>query len=153
VMPPRRGSWLTNERPRTLHGEVSAFDEISLAPAIEGRSEATARLTALLSTHPPVIRDRAVMLIAELVRESRAPGPGERLQVRVSSRPGAVRVEVRDDGDGSVLGSLRRGGDAGSREGWGPPLLSSTADRWGLVSEPEGAWVWFELDEDGSRSS
>jgi hypothetical protein len=132
---------------------VSAFDEISLAPTIEGRSLAAARLGALLRTHPPAIRDRAVMLIAELVAGSRAPGQGARLQVRVSSRPGTVRIEVRDDGDGVVLGSLRRGRDAGSRGEWGPPLLSSIADRWGLVSEPEGAWIWFELEEDGSGSS
>jgi hypothetical protein len=25
-------------------------------------------------------------------------------------------------------------------------VLSRIADRWGLVSGDEGAWVWFELD-------
>jgi hypothetical protein len=29
---------------------------------------------------------------------------------------------------------------------WSPHLLSKVADRWGLVSGAEGAWVWFELD-------
>ena len=53
--------------------------------------------------------------------------------------------EIKDDGTGAILGGLRQHRRPAST-GWSPDLLSRIADRWGLVSGAEGAWVWFELD-------
>jgi hypothetical protein len=77
--------------------------------------------------------------------------------VKVLSTGRSVRVELRDEGSGVVLGGLRRHQGSGSPGqgsgslgqgslGWSPHLLSRIADRWGLVSGADGAWVWYELD-------
>ncbi len=94
------------------------------------------------------LRDRVTTLLFGLL-ESGDTSPivagDEIINVKVITGPRSVRVEITDSGSGVVLGGLRRQHGPAS-QGWSPHLLSRTADRWGLVSGTEGAWVWFELD-------
>jgi hypothetical protein len=91
--------------------------------------------------------DRSILLLSELF--SRDAGFGSTAEgevaVRVGVGDGTVRIEVRDAGSGFVMDVLRRPSSTG-RPGWSPHLLSTVADRWGLVSGERGAWIWFELD-------
>jgi hypothetical protein len=88
-----------------------------------------------------------MLLLSEVFSSGRALESSEvpEIGVRVSADRGTVRMEVRDAGSGYVLDALRQPSATG-RAGWSPHLLSSVADRWGLVSGDAGAWVWFELD-------
>jgi hypothetical protein len=89
-----------------------------------------------------------MLLISGLLTSEEGPavtGGSGSVCVKVISAPSSVRVEIRDSGSGVVLGGLRRRREPTSR-GWSPHLLSKIADRWGLVSGAEGAWVRFELD-------
>jgi len=93
----------------------------------------------------PELRDRTQLLVAELL--SRGPVPpadDERLTIRIFADADALRVEVHDGGRGAVLRRIRGAPDARGR-GWTPSLMNRVADRWGLVSDQRGAWVWFEL--------
>ncbi len=93
------------------------------------------------------LQDRAMVLISGLLtsEEDRPLTGDEIIAVKVISSPRSVRIEITDAGSGVVLGGLRKPRHLASK-GWSPHLLSRIADRWGLVSGLEGAWVWFELD-------
>lgn len=125
---------------------VGISADFTFGPEIDGTAVSTGAFSAILDERFPEVRDRAVLLMEELLTGSAVQAPDACLDVRLLSDPGTVRVEVRDGGGGFVLGSLRQAPDASSAGGWSPHLLSSMADRWGLVSGSEGAWVWFELD-------
>jgi hypothetical protein len=124
-------------------GDVTIVGEFTFDPPVDDATESTVDFATLLGERSPDVRDRAVELIEQLLSVNDATGS---VDVRVLSEPGTVRIEVRDGGSGIVLGSLRRGPDAAPPGGWSPPMLSAMADRWGLVSGSDGAWVWFELD-------
>jgi hypothetical protein len=94
------------------------------------------------------LRDRAMSLVSGLLTSEDAPSTmtgDENIAVKVISGPSSIRIEIKDAGSGVVLEGLRRPRQPASR-GWSPHLLSRIADRWGLVSGTQGAWVWFELD-------
>ena len=138
---------MTSDSERSFDGVVGSISEdFTFAPEIDGTAVSTGAFSALLDERSPEVRDRAVLLIKELLAGSAVHAPDVCLGVRLISDRGTVRVEVRDGGGGAVLGSLRQAPDVPSAGGWSPHLLSSMADRWGLVSGSEGAWVWFELD-------
>lgn len=102
----------------------------------------------VLTGHAAAVRDRAMSLISGLVTSEDAPptmSGEETIAVKVIPAPRSVRIEITDAGSGVVLEGLRRPRRPASR-GWSPHLLSRIADRWGLVSGTQGAWVWFELD-------
>jgi hypothetical protein len=100
----------------------------------------------VLTGEAAVLQDRAMMLISGLLTsEEDRPLTGEEIIVKVITFPDSVRIEIMDAGSGVVLGGLRKPRHLASK-GWSPHLLSRIADRWGLVSGSEGAWVWFELD-------
>ena len=95
------------------------------------------------------LRDRVTTMLSGLLESGDTPpiiGEDEIVNVKVITGPRTVRVEITDSGSGVVLGGLRRQRGPASEDYWSPHLLSRTADRWGLVSGTEGAWVWFELD-------
>ena len=95
---------------------------------------------------PPDLRGRVVLLLNELVTNAiqhGGAGDRERIQVRLSSSSGRVRVEVHDPGS-SGNGPVERVTPEG---GWGLVLVDSLADRWGLDSATAGGSIaWFELD-------
>jgi hypothetical protein len=108
------------------------------APADARRS-----LAPLRTTVPDPIRERAELLMSEVVTNSvrhAALGPGDTIDVHVHGSPSMVRVDVVDPGPGF---------DPSGREptlggGWGIWLLDRLATRWGV--ECDGATrVWFEL--------
>ena len=101
----------------------------------------------VLTGEAAALQDRAMLLISGLLtsEEDRPLSGDEIIAVKVISSPRSVRIEITDAGSGVVLGGLRKPRHLDSK-GWSPHLLSRIADRWGLVSGLEGAWVWFELD-------
>jgi len=122
--------------------------EFSLSPTTSAEADAIEAFRRVLRGDATVLLDRATRLITELLasgEDLRPAAAGGRLSVKVLSIDRSVRVEIRDDGTGIVLGGLRRLQGPASH-GWSPHLLSRVADRWGLVSGADGAWVWFELD-------
>ncbi|HUF59638.1 MAG TPA: hypothetical protein VMR89_09190 [Actinomycetota bacterium] len=106
--------------------------------------EAFARV---LTGEAAVLQDRAMLLISGLLtsEEDRPLTGDEIIAVKVITSPDSIRIEITDAGSGVVLGGLRKPRHLATK-GWSPHLLSRIADRWGLVSGSEGAWVWFELD-------
>ena len=105
-------------------------------------------LGRLLTGENEPLRDRAIVLISGLLSSEDGPAVttgNEVISVKVISGPRSARVEITDSGSGAVLGGLRTARRPASGD-WSPHLLSRIADRWGLVSSDEGAWVWFELD-------
>jgi hypothetical protein len=125
-----------------------ASTEFLLSPGPSAEGDVTDALRRALRGDAAVVLDRAATLITELLAsgdELRAAGDGKRLSVKVLPVTGSVRIEIRDDGTGVLLGGLRRRHGLAAR-GWTPHLLSRVSDRWGLVSGADGAWVWFELD-------
>jgi hypothetical protein len=131
-----------------------AASEFSLSASPRAEIDAMEAFGRVLTEEAAPLRDRAMLLISELLTsEAGVPGTSGdgRVFIKVSSRTRSIRVEIRDAGTGIVLGGLRQQRGPASR-GWSPHLLSKIADRWGLVSGAEGAWVWFELDLPTGRS-
>jgi anti-sigma regulatory factor (Ser/Thr protein kinase) len=88
----------------------------------------------------PVIRDRVALLLSELVANSVAhsglSAPAS-VDVRVTSIPGGLRVDVTDDGVG--LGPAA----AEAEDAYGLRLVDQASDRWGHTDDPTN--VWFEV--------
>lgn len=124
------------------------LNEFSFTASPSAGVEAREAFERVLTGDSAALLDRAMLLISELLTTdegARAIDRDDSLSVKVHSVERTVRVEIRDEGTGVVLGGLRRHQRPASR-GWSPHLLSRIADRWGLVSGAESAWVWFELD-------
>lgn len=124
------------------------LNEFFLTASPSAGTEAREAFERVLTGDSAALLDRAMLLISELLAHdegARAIDRDDGLSVKVLSVGRTVRVEIRDEGTGAVLGGLRRHQRPASR-GWSPHLLSRIADRWGLVSGAASAWVWFELD-------
>jgi hypothetical protein len=125
-----------------------AVHEFALTSSPTVGTEAKDAFSHVLTGDAAALLDRAMLLISELVADEEGVGAmvkNDSLSVKVLSSARSVRVEIRDQGTGVVLGGLRKHRQPASHR-WSPHLLSGTADRWGLVSDVDGAWVWFELD-------
>jgi hypothetical protein len=125
-----------------------APSEFLLSPSPTAAGDAREALAKIFRGGSAAFLDRATQLIHELfasVEDLHAITEDDRISVKVLPAGGSVRVEIRDHGTGAVLGGLRKLRGPSS-QGWSPHLLSRIADRWGLVSSAEGAWIWFELD-------
>jgi hypothetical protein len=125
-----------------------AVHEFALTSGASAGTQAKDAFSHALTGESAALIDRAMLLISELVANEEGAGAislNDSLSVKVLSFADSVRVEIRDQGTGVVLGGLRKHRRPASR-GWSPHLLSRVADRWGLVSGVDGAWVWFELD-------
>jgi anti-sigma regulatory factor (Ser/Thr protein kinase) len=86
------------------------------------------------------------LLVSELVTNSvRHAGLGSQdtIRLEVSVTDTALRVEVRDPGDGFMPRTPAP--DADRTGGWGLYLVEQLADRWG-VDTRSGTRVWFEVD-------
>jgi hypothetical protein len=125
-----------------------AASEFSLSGGSTAEMEAQQAFDRVFTDDAAPLRDRAMQLVSGLLDSEEGPSvkSGEGIvSVKVISGSRSIRMEIRDAGTGIVLGGLRKARGPASR-GWSPHLLSRIADRWGLVSSAEGAWVWFELD-------
>jgi hypothetical protein len=90
------------------------------------------------------VLDNARLLASELVTSSL--GQADRsldasLRVAVELKDGALRVDVRDPGNGG-----QRGARALEREGFGFDLVELLATRWG-IDHTSGTHLWFEMDD------
>jgi anti-sigma regulatory factor (Ser/Thr protein kinase) len=91
--------------------------------------------------------DDAVLLVSELfansLRHSGSGVPGETVTVTVTSRAGAVRVEVADRG-GPGVPELRQA-DRDAEDGRGLGLVARLAARWGWRRRGGRLITWFEI--------
>jgi Histidine kinase-like ATPase domain len=122
---------------------VSFELDLRLLPGAHAPSDARRSLAPLRATVPDPVRERAELLLSEVVTNSvrhAALGPGDTIEVHVRGSPSLIQVDVIDPGPG--FESLGREPDLGG--GWGVWLLDRLATRWGV--ERDGATrVWFEL--------
>ena len=99
---------------------------------------------------PGVMRQRLTLLLSELVTNAiqhGGAGPHETIQVRLSSSPKRVRVEVHDPGARGEFPTDRLEAETG---GFGLLLVDRLADGWGRQqTDSGGSLAWFELDVEG----
>lgn len=88
--------------------------------------------------------DTAVLLVSELVTNATLHVGGQ-VALVVRTRPGVVRLEVRDSGSRPPL--PRRALDRERTSGRGLHLLDRLAADWGTQVEPKGKVVWCEVAE------
>lgn len=92
----------------------------------------------------PAVIDDALLLTSELVSNA-VRHANTACRVRVRYRGDVIRVEVEDEGGGSVV---VRSPSAQDPEGRGIRIVDTVATRWGNSVLPGGHHVvWFELDE------
>ena len=133
-------------------GGVIRVEELTVSPTSAGERRLNVALGEMLGEQVDGVRNRASLLLTELLADrSGAAAAEELLTVRVFVDPDTLRVEIHDGGHGAVLRRIRQAPGVAGR-GWNPHLMNRVADRWGLVSDQAGAWVWFELTVPGSRS-
>ena len=85
-------------------------------------------------------RQDAALMVSELVANALMHGIGA-ITLRIGVEPGAVRVEVADDG---ILAVAPRPA-AGARGGWGLRIVDQLADDWGVLDG--STKVWFRLGQ------
>jgi anti-sigma regulatory factor (Ser/Thr protein kinase) len=127
-------------------GSAGATMRVELEASTTAAAEARAALAALRGRLDGGILEDIRLLVSELVTNSvRHSGadPAARVDLQVTARPRAVRVEVTDSGAGFQPRARTRDQDKGS--GWGLHLVERIADRWG-VDRQRRTRVWFEID-------
>lgn len=83
------------------------------------------------------------LLTGELVANAVRHTGGRMIGLKVTRRPGWLRIEVRDSS--RALPCLIRATEVGYQNGHGLRLVESIADRWGADLLPRGKGVWFEM--------
>jgi anti-sigma regulatory factor (Ser/Thr protein kinase) len=140
--------------PALVHRDAALL-RLELPDRPEAPSAARKALAALNGSFHliSVERMRDVQLLAsELVANAVRHGgrPGAPVAVTVWATPRAMRVEVSDQGDGFDPDRLRA--PARTRNGgWGLPIASALADRWG-VDRGAATTVWYEIDRSQQRA-
>lgn len=84
----------------------------------------------------------AALVVSELVGNAVIHGRPP-IEVRVSRRPGGLRIDVRDSGDGTVVPARRS--EPPDQGGLGLRVVAHLATRWGSDPLPDGKSVWVEL--------
>lgn len=82
------------------------------------------------------------LLTGELMANAVRHTGGRTVGLRLTRRPGWVRIEVRDS---SRALPCRIVSEPGSETGYGMMLVEAVAERWGADLLPRGKGVWFEL--------
>jgi anti-sigma regulatory factor (Ser/Thr protein kinase) len=114
-------------------------------PAAPGRARDA--LVGIAESLPDGQRDSLLLLVSEVVTNGVKYGSGGGnvpLQLLAVRRQGALRIEVRDRGEGFEpripVPTLYQG------SGWGLYLVDQLADAWGVdQANGGGTTVWFEL--------
>lgn len=138
---PRR----TAEEVLAVAGVLEAAEARRVTFTRDLRSGATARrfMEAVLDRWACAdVLDVVNLLVSELVTNAVVHGDSA-AQVSVVLEPDALRVEVADEGVGSVAPR-----DATDEEtsGRGIALVEAMARRWGVEETPRGKTVWFEVE-------
>ncbi|MFH8486380.1 ATP-binding protein [Streptomyces longisporoflavus] len=93
-------------------------------------------------------RDAAALVVSELVTNAIVHTASHRIVCELCTRPGTLRIAVRDDGYGSgVPRPAQEGPDADDEHGRGLLLVEAVSNAWGVRDEGPGAGltVWAEL--------
>jgi anti-sigma regulatory factor (Ser/Thr protein kinase) len=119
---------------------------MSIAGRTRNVAEARAFVASTLgSAHP--CADVAVLLCSELVTNavlhSESGQPGGTVTVVVLGLPGAVRVEVVDNGSARSTPVVKA--EVFEPDGHGLFLVEQLADHWGYYRDEVGTTVWFRL--------
>jgi anti-sigma regulatory factor (Ser/Thr protein kinase) len=109
-------------------------------PDSAGRARrwAEAHLTAW---HLDALVDDALLVLSELIANAGLHGRGQ-IVVALALLPDGLRIEVCDEGDGTVLiveGPVDR------PSGRGMVIVDRLSDRWGVDAADDGTAVWAEL--------
>jgi anti-sigma regulatory factor (Ser/Thr protein kinase) len=98
----------------------------------------------------PAALGDALLLTTELVTNAyrhAVSEAGEQIEVEVSIDHEALRVTVRDRGEGFDPEAAHIRTDEG---GWGLDLMKAVASDWGVEPVDGATEVWFELDPEAS---
>lgn len=144
--------------PRTAATDLpqATAAEAAPAPAIVGSMTVAGRTRNVAQTRGFVARtlgaahpcaDEAVLLCSELVTNavlhSESGQPGGTVTVVVLGLPGAVRVEVVDNGSARSTPVVKA--DVYEPHGHGLFLVEQLAESWGYTRDEVGTTVWFRL--------
>jgi anti-sigma regulatory factor (Ser/Thr protein kinase) len=103
---------------------------------------------------PLQVRHRVALVLSELIANAvqhGGAGPGEEVEVRVSSTSHRLRIEVIDPGWGDAQPRQRIQHADG---GYGLLLVEHLSDEWGReATDSGGSLAWFELELDGLGDS
>ena len=92
------------------------------------------------------ILDEAVLLTSELCTNTvqhTASGNGGSFEVTIYQKQDSLRIEVRDDGSGTIPAA--RNFDKLSDDGRGLDIVTMIAHRWGQRGDEYGRSVFFEM--------
>ncbi|GAA2270071.1 MULTISPECIES: ATP-binding protein [Kitasatospora] len=91
----------------------------------------------------PQLLEVGELLAGELMANAVRHTGGRTVSVRLSRRPGWLRMEVRDSS--RALPCLVLAEPGGSEHGHGIKLVDALSERWGADLLPRGKGVWLEL--------
>lgn len=88
--------------------------------------------------------DDVELMTSELLSNAVRYGEGDKAHVHITATPEVLRIEVRDDGRGSVPDSTES--DPYDERGRGLLIVAALSARWGLDHDQTGTTAWFEYD-------
>ncbi|MGK4583055.1 ATP-binding protein [Kitasatospora sp. HPMI-4] len=100
-------------------------------------------LTVLEAWRLPQLLEVGELLSGELAANAIRHASGRMVSIRLSRRPGWLRLEVRDSS--RALPCLIMADPGTSEHGYGIKLVDVLSERWGAELLPRGKGVWFEL--------
>jgi transcriptional regulator with XRE-family HTH domain/anti-sigma regulatory factor (Ser/Thr protein kinase) len=112
------------------------FPNDPLAPALARAALATTAIGI-----PASAFDAAALLTSELVTNSVKHSGSDWIDVAITLRMDAVRIEVSDQSTQSI-----RPRTSETDGGWGLVLVGELATRWGIERHREGKTIWVEYD-------
>jgi anti-sigma regulatory factor (Ser/Thr protein kinase)/transcriptional regulator with XRE-family HTH domain len=115
---------------------VKRLPSTPFAPAL-----ARAALLATAVGIPEIDFENAALLTSELVTNAVQHSSTQWIDVDIVLDAERLRIEVSDDGDGSI-----RPRTPGVNGGWGLALIGELATRWGVERRSPGKTAWIELD-------
>ncbi|GAA3052381.1 hypothetical protein GCM10020229_74880 [Kitasatospora albolonga] len=126
-----------------LCAQVAAEEEVFLPsrPELVGTARRVV-LTVLQGWRLHQLLEVGELLTGELMANAVRHTGGRTIGLRLTRRPGWLRVEVRDSSRALPCLVLA---EPGSETGHGMLLVNTLAERWGADLLPRGKGVWFEL--------
>ncbi len=136
--------------PRRAARAVTVTDPMVESLSVPGRPEEAGSARAFVARafrQRGAPDDVAVLLVSELVSNSvlhsRSRRDGGTILITVAGAGDRVRVEVTDDGAGTV--PMVRPGGPEREAGRGMQLVEALSAQWGFVRHAGGTTTWFEV--------
>jgi anti-sigma regulatory factor (Ser/Thr protein kinase) len=98
------------------------------------------------------LRSDVELLVSELVSNSVVHAGADHVELRATTQPEGVHVEVSDPGVGFDPDDDRRTPSLSGEGGFGLHIVDSVANRWG-VTRDDSARVWFEIDRKQGKTT